>query len=278
MNDDLHMVKGTPYCISDVNGYRHLLVTGDIESPVSRMRIDAPDALVAPYTAAMLMLLPLMAPVRDIVLIGLGGGQQAKFIHNRLPDARLAAVEPDPAMVSVARTYFGVPPDDARLSVVVGNGRDYVLAHPNSCDLILADGYDNTHTIDGRLANEEFYRACHRALRRGGMLAINIHELPAAWRAAHLDMLRDLFRFDAQLDVAAEHSVLLLAKEPPRAHTRILLARAEQLEARLHLNLPAFIRRYGSERFTDDGFERTSLVFRDLHFGNGTGADAALQA
>lgn len=263
------IIKGTPYRIVDANGYRLLMVRGNNKTAMSVMRLATPDALV-PYTAAMLMPLPFFAQPKDIVLIGLGGGQQAKFIHNRLPNTRLVALEIDPAIVRIARSCFKLPEDDARLSVLTRDGGAYIHAHPNSCDLILSDGYDQTFSMDSTLTGENFYQACHRALHPGGMMAINLLGKTAAWRATHLRMVRSIFSMDIQLEIADRQFVLLLAKELLHEDVRVLAKRAGELEARLNLGLPRFVQRFEEERRTASDKQQHSLVITDLQFSSDT--------
>ncbi len=265
MNARELIVKGTPYRIVDANGYRLLMVRGNDKTAMSVMRLATPDALV-PYTAAMLMSLPFLAQPKDIVLIGLGGGQQAKFIYNRLPDTRLVALEIDPTIVRIARSCFKLPADDARLSVFTGDGGAYIHAHPDSCDLILSDGYDQTFTMDNTLAGESFYQACHRALRPGGMMAINLLGKTAAWRATHLRMVRSIFAMDIQLEIAERQFVLLLAKEVLHEDGRVLTKRANELEARLDLGLPLFVQRFEEERRSASDKQQHSFVITGLQF------------
>lgn len=265
MNAREQIIKGTPYRVVDANGYRLLLVSGNNKTAMSIMPLSTPDALV-PYTAAMLMPLPFFAQLKDIVLIGLGGGQQAKFIHNRLLDTRLVALEIDPAIVRIARSHFKLPPNDARLSVLTEDGGAYIHAHPNSCDLILSDGYDQTFTMDSTLVGESFYQACHRALRPGGMMAINLLGKTAAWRATHLRMVRSIFSMDIQLEIAERQFVLLLAKELLHEDVRVLAKRANELEARLDLGLPRFVQRFDEERRAASDKQQHSLVITGLRF------------
>ncbi|HVK93865.1 MAG TPA: fused MFS/spermidine synthase [Noviherbaspirillum sp.] len=243
------LIEGTPYRIVDLNGYRYLMMVGDDDSMHSAMPLSAPDVLVVPYTMVMLSVLPLVPNLKDIVLIGLGGGQQAKFIYRRLPETRLVAVEIDPDMVRIARSHFNVPADDDRLSVVVGDGCDYIKNHPRSCDVLLVDGYDQTFNVPNSLVGEEFYRACYRALRPGGVIALNLDRRSDAWRSAHLRMVSSIFSAHMELPVSDCQSVLLLSRDPLDMDYGVLMQRANALEESLELGLPAFIKRFEKARY-----------------------------
>lgn len=46
------------------------------------------------------------------IVLGLGGGLLAKFLHRKLPGSHVVGVEYDKAIVKVARGHFGLPTDD----------------------------------------------------------------------------------------------------------------------------------------------------------------------
>jgi spermidine synthase len=236
-------IHGTPYRIVDLEGFRHLMVNGDDAAMHSKMLLSAPDELVSVYVCFMLYALPFAPRLDDILLIGLGGGQQTKFLHRRLPATRLVTVEIDPDIVRIARTYFNVPADDDRLKVVVDDGGSYIAAHARSCDVLVCDGYDQTFDLPDSLAGEEFYGACERALRPGGVMALNLHCRSDAWRAAHLGLLERIFSSHIEVPVNENQSVLLLFKDEQESDYAAIRQRADALEEILELDLPAFFNR-----------------------------------
>lgn len=64
-------------------------------------------------------------PAAELLLIGLGGGLLATYIHRYFPKSTLTAVDIDIAMVEVAKEYFGFTPGP-RLKAVVADGIDYI--------------------------------------------------------------------------------------------------------------------------------------------------------
>lgn len=239
-------IEGTSYRIVDEHGCRCLMVQGDDSFIMSIMRLAEPDALVSAYTRNMMKLLVFQPEPIDMVLIGLGGGQQAKFVHRRMPGTRLVAVEIDPAMVGIARKYFGVPADDGRLSVVVGDGGAYVSAHPDSCDVILSDGYDQQFMLHDSLSADDFYHACHRALRAGGIMAVNLHRKTRAWCEAHMTMVSEIFPMVMAINTSDDQVVLMMFRNLPDFDWPALAERAELLERRLGLGLPDFVREFAA--------------------------------
>jgi spermidine synthase len=138
----------------------------------SALRVADPECLALAYTRAMMGFLLFRPEPADVLMIGLGGGSLARFIHARLPETRVTAVEIVPEVITAARLMFGLPPDDARLRVDVGDGADYVARHPASADAILLDAYDE-HCPAPALAGPAFYASAREALRPGGVLVSN---------------------------------------------------------------------------------------------------------
>jgi len=157
--------------VTETRGIRQLhLGTGAIQSA---MRISRPWDLELAYTRAMMAFLLFNPEPGEVLMVGLGGGSLAKFMRKRRPETRMTAVEISTRVVAAARAHFFLPEDDGQLQVIVGDGAEYVPAHPGSADVILLDGFDAGCQAES-LATLDFYRACGRALKPGGVLAVNL--------------------------------------------------------------------------------------------------------
>jgi Spermidine synthase len=139
----------------------------------SAMRISRPWDLELAYTRAMMAFLLFRAGPEEVLMIGLGGGSLVKFIRKHRPQTCITAVEISPQVVSAARSHFFLPEDDEHLRVLVEDGAAYVPAHPASADVILLDGFDAGNQVEA-LASLDFYEACRRALKPGGVLVVNL--------------------------------------------------------------------------------------------------------
>lgn len=154
----------------------------------SRMLTDDPDALLIDYTRTMMGALLLRPDPARIGMVGLGGGSQTKFCHRYLPHARIEVVENNPGVIALRRR-FGIPDDDARLQVRLGDGAAFVQARRGAYDVLLVDGYDETG-IPEVLSTQRFYDDCRDSLAPDGAIAVNLFSTNAA---LHLERIRQSF-------------------------------------------------------------------------------------
>lgn len=162
-------MRRAPLSVSEARGVRTLHVGG--EAIQSAMRLDDPYALELDYTRCMMAFLLFHPEPREILMIGLGGGSLAKFVHRRLPAARTRAVELDERIVTVARSLFHLPPDDARLTVEIGDGAEALA--PECADVLMVDGFDD-EALPAALVSQAFFDAAWGALREPGVLVLNL--------------------------------------------------------------------------------------------------------
>ncbi|MFA5912551.1 MAG: polyamine aminopropyltransferase [Burkholderiales bacterium] len=156
--------------VSEEGGVRSLHLGGDAIQ--SSIRLDRPDELALDYTRAMMAFLLFQPLPREVLMIGLGGGSMARYIHQHMPGTRTTVVEINAKVLAAARSMFHFPAEDERLQVEIADGADYVREHAESADVLLVDGFD-----DGRqpaaLCNQAFYDDAYAALRPGGVMAVN---------------------------------------------------------------------------------------------------------
>lgn len=243
-----HIIENTNYQIVDFSGYRYLSVQDNLDGAMSVMKLDAPNKLVAPYAMSMLWPLAFKPDPHDIVLLGLGGGMQAKFVHQHMPLTRTVALEIDPDVVDIAHTWFGLPNDDERLSVVVGDAGGYIAQHPDSCDILLTDAYDESFSMSGTAAGLAFYQNCHRALRDDGIMALNLFRQNDEQRKEIIRTLKGLFSDVVAIPIDHVQSVLLVFKEAPSISADKLIAHSSALENKLGIGLAKFSRWYLQSR------------------------------
>lgn len=153
---------------------------GDIQSEMSLAR---PHALVLDYLRAMMCFVLFAPRPRHIVMVGLGGGSLVKFCYRHFPDARITVIELRADVIAL-RSQFCVPPDDARLRVIHADAVAYLAgaaASADPADVLLIDGFDRAG-LPAQLADADFYANCHRVLRPGGVLVVNVFTYDPRYR------------------------------------------------------------------------------------------------
>jgi len=124
---------------------------------------------VFPYTASF-ALMPYFRPSgKDLLLIGLGGGDMVLLL--RQFSLRTTAVEIDSLIAEVAFQHFGIQRDEIKL--ISDDGRNYIRRRPGPFDFVIVDAFAGGSPPSHLFSREAFtqMKAC---LRSGGLLGINI--------------------------------------------------------------------------------------------------------
>jgi spermidine synthase len=156
--------------IVEEDGVRYLHIGGDAIQ--SGIRLDEPDRLELDYVRAMMAFLLFCPRPREVLMVGLGGGSMARFIHQRMAQTCVAVAEINPAVLAAARSHFHFPADDARMQVLIGDGADVVPARPASADVLVVDGFEDGETPEA-LCSGSFYAAAFACLRESGVMVVN---------------------------------------------------------------------------------------------------------
>jgi len=212
------------------------------EAIQSAMRLGDPHALALDYTRCMMAFLLFHPEPREALMIGLGGGSLAKFFFKHFRKTRVRVVELDARVVAAARAHFELPPDDARLSVEIGDGAEALS--PECCDVLVVDAFHDEQHVP-KLASAEFYDAAYLALAEPGAMVVNfmdddpkfdqtLQRLEAAFGGAVLAMPA---LFDPNIVAFAFKGVA------PAVEWEALRRRAERLEARFGLPFPRYVSR-----------------------------------
>lgn len=140
----------------------------------SCMDMRHPDRIALNYPKLMLASLYIKPQPRSVLIIGLGGGTLPRALVKALPDVAIDVVEIDPAVVSVAKRYFGFATSD-RVRVIEMDGRVYVkraIREQRRYDLIMLDAFDHEY-IPEHLLTQEFLREVKTLLAPDAVLAAN---------------------------------------------------------------------------------------------------------
>ncbi|MBN2362408.1 MAG: fused MFS/spermidine synthase [Deltaproteobacteria bacterium] len=142
---------------------------GDEQSSIDLLQ---PEALQADYTKAITTGLALIAPPRRALMIGVGGGSVASYLHRRLPELDIDCVDIDAEVVAVAQRFFRFSPD-ARMRVHIADGRRFVEQSRDRYDLIILDAY-NSDDVPLHLTTAEYLRAVQQRVAPRGVVVSNL--------------------------------------------------------------------------------------------------------
>jgi spermidine synthase len=124
------------------------------------------------YTRYMTSTLMYAKDIHSVLEIGFGGGRTAWYLHRFLPNVSITSVELDPAVLDLAKKYFGIR-DEPNFHVVNRDGRLFLSESKDKYDIILIDAYRGPF-VPFHLLTKEFYQIVKDHLADGGVVAQNV--------------------------------------------------------------------------------------------------------
>lgn len=223
----------------------------------SGMRLSDPCALEFRYTQKMMSFLLFVHQPQHILMLGLGGGSLAKYCYRHLPLARITALEIDPHILAF-REQFLVPPDDARLRVLLGDAAEYLRHGEAPVDVVMMDAFDR-NGFSASVTTRAFYVDVRDALTPQGVMVANMVG-PKAERAAHLKMIADVFGGNLiVLSVENDGNYLVFAFRDAafEPRWRWIEGQAKAMHKRYGLDFPKFAEKL--KRSRKDGYLQRTL-------------------
>ena len=138
----------------------------------SAMYLDDPFRTRFRYTDLFNLGLAYNPDATNVLFIGLGAGSAEKRMWRDFQALQMQVVEIDPVVVDVAHRYFGVPEDDPRLQISVGDGRRYLDEETRRWDVIVIDAFF-ADAIPFHLVTQEFLELARSRLAPGGVIVTN---------------------------------------------------------------------------------------------------------
>jgi len=169
--------------------------------------------------------------------LGLGAAALTKHCHQVL-GMRTTAIELNPQVVAACRTWFKLPADDERLSVVLGDAAE-VAAHAHwraQVDVLHVDLYDHEAAAPV-LDDADFYAHCRALLTAQGCMLVNLFGRASSFERS-LGQINTAFGVDAVWafkPTREGNTVVLAQRQPNRPDRDLLQARAELVQARWRL-------------------------------------------
>lgn len=212
------------------------------------MRIDAPFDIELEYVQRMMAWLLFVPPDsvarRQALQLGLGAAAITKFCHKKLR-MKTAAIELNPDVVAACRGWFKLPPDDARLQVLLADAGEEIRRPRwlGTVDALQVDLYDEdaaAPVLDG----EEFYADCRATLSDEGCMTVNLFGRRSSY-AKSLEKIAAAFGEEAvwAFQPTREGNTVVLALRTPQVLERAVLAeRAETIQTRWGLPASKWLR------------------------------------
>lgn len=222
--------------LSESDGVRYLHL--GTEWVQGSMRIDAPFDIDLEYVQRMMAWL-LFVPVssvagRHAMQLGLGAGAITKFCYKKLR-MTCTAVELNPRVADVCRAWLRLPPDDARLRVIIADAAEEIRRDEwlGTVDALAVDLYDDEAAAPV-LDSAEFYADCRRLLTDEGCMTVNLFGRSASFERS---MARIVEAFGERAVWAFKptregNAVVLAQRTVTRPKRPALQAQAEAVEAR----------------------------------------------
>jgi spermidine synthase len=216
-------VKPSAYAdvrVVDKDSVRYLLIDGSSHSAVDL----ATGQSCLPYVNVLDLAKGFSKKSGRMLSIGLGGGSVVK---NFARDGWVVdAVEIDPVVTQMARTYFGLTDKDAHIYEM--DGRQFLMTHNERYDVIIMDAYGSSF-IPFHLVTQEAFELVRTRLEPNGVVGVNLecvgwHDPLVASLAA---TIRQKFQHVIALPIAeppdqlgnlvlmASDRSLVLEKDPP---------------------------------------------------------------
>lgn len=137
-----------------------------------------PKKLVFNYTKLLMASLLVNPEPKRILIIGLGGGTMSNILAELYPQSEIDNVEIDPAVIKVARDYFGFFESD-KIKTYAQDGRIFIkraILKKQNYDWIILDAFNGDY-IPEHLMTEEFLTEAKTLLTEDGILSANTFSL-----------------------------------------------------------------------------------------------------
>jgi spermidine synthase len=212
------------------------------------MLLDAPYDIELEYVqrmmAGLLFFKPLAIPKLRAMQLGLGAATLTKFCYKKLRMAT-TAIEINPQVISACRSWFKLPKDDKRLTVIDADAA-LEIQHPRhrgAVDLLHVDLYDHEAAAPV-LDSLVFYEHCYQLLAEDGVMTVNLFGRNASFEQS-LAKIAEAFGPQAVWafrPTKEGNTVVLAQREPSRPERADLLLRAADIESRWGLPAKKWLR------------------------------------
>lgn len=212
--DGLLAVQQSPYAelrVIERDGLRFMVIDGGTHTIVD----PATWHSRFPYVHVLGVVRRFFDAPGKMLLVGLGGGSTAKSFAGA--GWSVDAVEIDPKVVRLARTYFGLEPSEATIHTM--DGRRFLITHEDAYNVIVMDAFGSS-SIPFHLVTKQVFGLIHSRLSENGIFAMNIEAV--GWHDVLVQSLA------ATLETQFTNVVVLPMAEPPNTLGNIVILAADR--------------------------------------------------
>jgi spermidine synthase len=212
------------------------------------MIIDSPFEIELEYVQRMMAWLLFVdtasVPKRHAMQLGLGAATCTKFCFKKLR-MKTTAIEINSQVVTACRLWFKLPPDDAKLEVVVADAA-LEIQKPQwqgQIDALQVDLYDHDAAAPV-LDSVDFYADCRRLLTDDGVMTVNLFGRSSSYQSS-VDKISQAFGADAiwAFKPTREGNTIVLAQRTATKPKREqLMSRAEVIQTKWGLPATKWLR------------------------------------
>ena len=156
-------------------------------------------------------------PKKHAMQLGLGAAAITKFCHKKLR-MKTTAIELNPQVLAVCRSWFKLPPDSSTLKVVLADAAQEIKKPEwqGTVDALAVDLYDHEAAAPV-LDSAEFYADCRNLLTEDGIMTVNLFGRSSSFDKS-LDQMAQAFGEDAlwAFRPTREGNTVVLAQRTPR--------------------------------------------------------------
>lgn len=216
------------------------------------MLMDSPFEIELEYVQRMMAWLLFVDPAsvakRRAMQLGLGAATCTKFCFKKLR-MQTTAIEINPQVITACRLWFKLPPDDAKLEVVLADAA-LEIQKPQwqgQVDALQVDLYDHEAAAPV-LDSAEFYAHCKGLLTEDGVMTVNLFGRSSSYQRS-VDKITEAFGVATGVGAVwafkptREGNTIVLAQRTATALKRdVLMARAEVVQTKWGLPATKWLR------------------------------------
>lgn len=190
----------------DERSLRFTVADGESQSTIS---LSNPEAVPAEYIRVAMLGMLMTRRSERVLMVGLGGGSFTSLLRRHYPNLWIEVTEVDPAVVKVAKRFFGVEEDD-RFRIHVADGARFVAETGATYDLAFLDPYTGKE-IPQDLTGSCFFDAVKARLSNSGVAVLNLWNRGPR-EGSIVDAFQSSFSHTASIRTENGHNLVVFGK------------------------------------------------------------------